>query len=145
MRHGQTQSEGEARGAHGVQSEAPFPPRKNGLKCRKCHVWACNAACARAVAASHCCRMSGVPKPKLLLGLRSSAAEGAPRLMQGMEQAMDVQMADVQCDQQHPNERVAYRGPCRSRPSKSIDMATPRAGEGEPQRRPGSHRSGQLV
>ena len=29
--------------------------------------------------------------------------------MQGMEQAMGIQMADVQCDQQPPKERVAYR------------------------------------
>ena len=34
--------------------------RHNGLKCRKCHAWACNAACARDVADLHCCRMSGV-------------------------------------------------------------------------------------
>ena len=68
-----------------------------------------NAACGGAVAALHCCRMSGVcfacvPKPMLPPG----AAEGALRLTQGMEQVMDVQMADVQCDQQPPNERVAY-------------------------------------
>ena len=43
-------------------------------------------------------------------GLGSSTAEGAPRLTQGMEQAMDVQVADAQCDLQSPSERVAYRG-----------------------------------
>ena len=51
--------------------------------------------------------------PKAKAASRGSAAaqtEGAPRLMQGMEQAMDVQLADVHCDQQHPNERVAPPG-----------------------------------
>ena len=93
--------------------ETPAPPRKNGLKCKKCHVWACNAACGRVVVASHCCRMSGVAShesqsQKCSQEPSSSAAEGTPRLVQGMEQAMDVQMADVQCDEQLPNERVAH-------------------------------------
>ena len=51
--------------------------------------------------------------PKAKAASRGSAAaqtEGAPRLMQGMEQAMDVQLADVHCDQQPPNERVAPPG-----------------------------------
>ena len=111
MRHGQTQNEREARGERMVcrACETPFTPRKNGLKCRQCHVWACNAACGRAVADLHCCRMSGVAShvsqsQSWSQGLSSCAAEGAPRLRQGMEQAIDVQMADVQCDQQSPNE-----------------------------------------
>ena len=69
--------------------------------------------------------------------------------MQAMEQAMDVQMADEQCDQQPPNERVAYPAALQvvaatplamstasmevetAQPMK-IDMATPRAGEVDP-------------
>ena len=122
-------------------------------------------ACGRAVAALHCCRLPGVAShgsqsQSCSEGLSSSAAEGAPRLMQGMEQAMDVQMADVQCDQEPQDEacgltRLRSRwcpllfSPCRSSPSEvetaqpmQIDMATPRAGEGEPQgsaEAPGSH------
>ena len=72
---------------------------QNGLKCRKCHVRECSNACAREDL--QCCRMSGVAShepqsQRCSQGLGSSAAEGTPRLTQGMEQAMDVQMADVQ-------------------------------------------------
>ena len=93
---------------------SPFQPRQNGLKCRKWHVWVCNAARRRGVADLHCCRMSGVASHECQSQscsqeLRSWAAKGAPRLTQGVDQAMDVQVADVQCDLQHPNERVAYR------------------------------------
>ena len=42
--------------------------------------------------------------------------------MQGMEQAMDVQMADVQCDQQPPNERVAYWAALQVVPSTPLAM-----------------------
>ena len=60
----------------------------------------------------NCCRVSGdasneSQSQSCSQGLRSSAAEGTPRLTQGMEQAMDVQMADVQMAV--PNERVACR------------------------------------
>ena len=65
------------------------------------------------------CRMSGVAtresqSQSCSQGLGSSAVEGTPRLTQGMGQAMDVQMADVQIaavqsDMQPPSERVAYR------------------------------------
>ena len=91
----------------------------NGLKCRKCHAWARNAACARDVADLHCCRLSGVASHEsqshsCSQGLGSCAAEGAPRLTQDMEQAMDVQMADVLVADVHGgpqffSEHVAYR------------------------------------
>ena len=78
-----------------------LPRRHCGLKCRKCHAWACNAACAGDVADLHCCRMAGVASHEsqsqsCSQGLGSCAAKGTPRLTQAMEQAMDVQMADVQ-------------------------------------------------
>ena len=93
-------------------------------------------------------RMS--PRGKARAAPRSRAAEGAPRLTQGMEQAMDVQMADVLCDQQAPNERVAYQAALLVVPTTppamsiatvdvetgqpmQIGMAKPRAGESEPQ------------
>ena len=49
----------------------------------------------------HCCRTSGVAahesqSQSCSEGLGTCAEEGALRLTQGMEQAMDVQMADVQ-------------------------------------------------
>ena len=56
---------------------------------------------------------------------------------------MDVQMADVQCNLQHPNERVAYPTALQevsiasmkaeTEQPMQIDMATPRADEVEPQ------------
>ena len=78
-----------------------FTRRHGGLKCRKCHAQACNAACARDVADLHCCCMSGFashesPNQSCSQGLGSSAAEGTPRLTQRTEQATDVQMGDVQ-------------------------------------------------
>ena len=74
---------------------------QNGLKCRKCHVWACSNACARDVVDLLFCRMTGVAthesqSQSCSQGLGSSAVEGTLRSTQGMEQAMDVQMADVQ-------------------------------------------------
>ena len=131
--------------------QTPFPPGKNGLKCRKCHEWACNAACGRAVADLRCCLMSGVPSHEsqsqsCSQKLGSRAAEGTPRLMQGMEQAMDVQLADVQRDQQPSNERVAFRAALQVVPTTlpamsiapieverqhsrcRVDMASPHAG-----------------
>ena len=112
----QTQNERKTRPVHDMQGvwEIPFTRRHNGLKCRKCLVWARSNACARNVVDFHCCRMTGVAahesqSQSCSQELGSSAAEGAPRLTQSMEQAMDVKRADVQCDQQHPNERVAYR------------------------------------
>ena len=73
----------------------------NGRKCRKCHAWACNAACASDVADLHRCRRLGVASHEsqsqsCSQGLGSSAAVGTPRLTQGMELATDVQMANVQ-------------------------------------------------
>ena len=83
-------------------------------------------------------------------GLGRRAAEGAPRLTQGMEQAVDVKTADVRCDQQLTKERVSYRAALQVVPTTplamsiaplevetaqpmQIDLATPRAGEVEPQ------------
>ena len=78
-------------------------------------------------------------------------SEGTPRLTQGMEQATDVQMADVQCDLQPLSERVAQPGPAlqvvptafpamavvpmevENGQPMQIDLATPRAGQAEPQ------------
>ena len=62
-------------------SPALLQPRQNGLKCRQCHVWACNAACGRAVADLYCCRMSGVASHECQSqscsqGLGSWAAKG---------------------------------------------------------------------
>ena len=132
------------------------------------HVRAWNAACGRAVAALHCCRLSGVASHESQSqsrsqGLSSRAAEGAPRLIQAVGHATDVQMADVQCDQQPPNERVAHQAALQVVPTTplamstapmevetaqamQIDMATPRAGRATGQcRSPKSHCSGQLV
>ena len=87
------------------------------------------------------------PKAKLLPELGSYAAEGAPLFTQDMEQAMDVQMADVQCSLQPPSERVAFRAalqvvpiafpamvaaPMELQPMQ-IEMAILRAGQAEPQ------------
>ena len=82
-------------------------------------MWACNTACARDVVDVQCCRMSGVASHEshsqsCSEGLGNSAVEGTPRLTQGMEQVMDVQMADVQIaavqsDLQPSSERVAHR------------------------------------
>ena len=43
--------------------------------------------------------------------------------MQGMEQAMDVQLADVHCDQQPPNERVAHRAALQVVPATPLAMS----------------------
>ena len=146
MRHSQTQNEGEAReSAWCAECVRPARPRKNGLKCRKCHGWACNAACGRAVAALHCCRMSGV-----------ASHESQSQYSQGLSSSrrstsIDArQMADVQYDQQLPNERVAHWAALQVVPTiplavsivpievetvqpMQIGMATPRAGVSEPQ------------
>ena len=134
---------------------ACFDQTKNGQKCRKCHVWACNTACGRYVANLQCCRMSSVVSPdsqsqSCPRGVGSSEVKGTPRLTQGMEQAMDVQMAAVQCDLQPPSERVAYRAALQVVPTvfpavvaapmavengqpMHIDLAAPRACQEEPQ------------
>ena len=86
--------------------------------------------------------------------IASSAVEGTPRLTQGMEQAVDVQMADVQVvavqsDLHPPSERVPCRAslqvlptafPAMVAPMKvengqpmQIDLATPSAGQAWPQ------------
>ena len=100
--------------------------RQNGLKCRKCHVWPCNTARGGDVVDLQCCRLTGVAShdsqsQSCPQGLGSSAVEGTPRLTQGMEQAMDVQMGDVQTaavqsDLQLASERVAYRAALRCLP-----------------------------
>ena len=155
MRHGQTQNEREARGAHGVQSVSdPLPIQQEWsqvpeMSCVGLQRSMWQGCCG------HCCRVSGVASDEsqsqsCSQGLSSRAAEGAPRLMQAMEQAKDVQMADVQCNQQPPIERVAYRaalqvvgttplamsiGPIQVETAQPMqkDMATPRACEGEQQ------------
>ena len=133
---------------------------QNGLKCRKCHVWACGNACARGVVDLQCCRMSDVASHEsqsqsCSQGLGSSAAEGAPRLTQGMEQETDVQMADaqiaaVQFGPRPLGERVPFRAALQEVPTTlsamvavpvevenvqpmQIDLATPRARQEEPQ------------
>ena len=135
--------------------ESPLQPRQNGLKCRKCHAWACSAACGRAVVDLHCCRLTGIVSHECINqshseGLGSWSAKGAPRLTQGMGQAMDVRMADMQCDQQSPSGRVACQAALQVVPTTppamsnapmevetgqpmQIDMATPRAGQVEPE------------
>ena len=97
-------------------------------------------------------------------GLGGSAAEGTPRERQSQEQAIDVQMADLQSDQQPQFELVVYQAALQvvrtTRPTMpdtpdgvetgqptQIDMATPRAGQAESARQfrsPGSHSSGHL-
>ena len=91
------------------------------VKCRECHVW------ARDIVDLQCCRMSSVSshesqRHSCSLRVGSLAAEGAPRLMQGMEQAMDVQKADVQCDEELPNERVAHRAALQVVPTTPLAM-----------------------
>ena len=89
----------------------------------------------------------------LRMSLNAKAAprgSAAGQSKERMDQAVDVQMANVQCDQQLPNERVAYRAALQVVPTTplamsiapmevetarlmQIDMATPRTGEVEPQ------------
>ena len=109
-----------------------------------------NMACARDVVDLQCCKAKVAPR-----GLGSSAVEGAPRLTQDVEQATDVQMAgvqmaDAQGDPQSPSIRVACRAALQVVPTASLamvaapievesgqpmqtDLATPRAGQAEPQ------------
>ena len=137
-------------------------PRRHqsGLKWRKCHLWACGNACARDVVDLQCCRMSDVASHEsqsqsCSQGLGSSAAEGAPRLTQGMEQETGVQMSDaqiaaVQSGPRPLGERVAFRATLQevstalsamiASPMEvenvqplQIDLATPRACQEEPQ------------
>ena len=72
-------------------------------------------------------------------------SEATPQVTQSLGQAIDVRMADVQCDQQLPNERVAYRAALQVVPTThphhagragvvtgqpmQIDLAAPRAGQ----------------
>ena len=135
-------------------------------------MWACNTACGRDVVDLQCCRMSGVASRasqshSCSQGLGSSAGEGTPRLTRGMEQVMDVQMADVQIapvqsDLQPPSERVANRAAlqvvptafpavvavpmevCIGKPMQ-IDLATPRACQAVQCASPGPRTSVHLV
>ena len=50
-------------------------------------------------------------------------------------QMADVQMADVQCDLQPRRERVTYRAALQNGQPMQIDLATPRAGQVDPQER----------
>ena len=93
--------------------------RFEGPKCKKCHAWACSAACARGVVGSHCCRMSGVSSivsqsRACSQGIGSSGDAGSRELTQETEWVTDVQkkdeqVEDVPCDRSRLCERVAFR------------------------------------
>ena len=79
--------------------EPTLEPRKNGYKCRKCNVWACNAACARDAADLHICPLTDVASHEChsyAEGTPVAAASGAPRSTQCLSQACDVRAVDTQ-------------------------------------------------
>ena len=153
----QTQNEREARPENDVQGVWEHPhTHTQWTQVQEMPCMGMQRGIARDVADLHCCRMSGAASHESQSqscpqGLGSSAAEGTPRLTQGMEQAMDVQMADAQCDPQPPSERVACRAALQvptafpamvaapmeveSGQPMQINLASPRAGQAEPQGR----------
>ena len=116
----------------------------------------------------HCCRLAGVVSHGSIYRYHSkepggSAAEGTPRETQSQDQAIDVQTADVQSDQQPQFERVAHQAALQVVPTTHPTMlVTPEGVEtGQPTqidvytaclpgrvagqcRNPGSHSSGHV-
>ena len=64
-----------------------LPRRHCGLKCRKCHAWACNAACAGDVADLHCCHMAGVASHE---SQSQSCSQGARQLCSQRNTSIDA-------------------------------------------------------
>ena len=103
----------------------------------------------------HCCRLTGVVWHGCIYhnhsdGHGGSAAEGTTRETLSQEQAIDVRMADMLCDQQPQSGRVAYQAALQVAPAShptmsaaptevatgqpmQIDMATPLADQAESQ------------
>ena len=104
---------------HLIKIRAPMITRGNPKSARvpstpKSSLATSPCVCDRGVAVLQICRMTGVATHECRSqsgaeGFNSQAATGTPRLTQNLGQASDVQMANVQCDDEVPCERVAHQ------------------------------------
>ena len=109
--------------------ESSLTPKKNGFLCTKCQTWACSAECERAVVSVQCCRLTGVVSlgsshSFYSEGPGGSSSSGMPCESENEGQAIDVQIAEVQ-DEEQPTGRASGR----ARQPPQIGMATPREGQ----------------
>ena len=131
---------------------------QNGLKCVKCHVWACSNACARDVVDLQCCRMTGVAthdsqsqscsrgsaagiQRSTSIGARHGAGDGRPdggradcrrAVRSATPRRTRANRAALQAVPTTLAAMVAVPMEVKNGQPMQIDLATPRAGQAEP-------------
>ena len=89
--------------------ESFLTPKKNGYTCTKCQTWACSVECERPVVSVQCCRLTGVvslgsPQSFYSEGPGGSSSSGMLCESENEGQAIDVQIAEVQDEEQAQGE-----------------------------------------